>query len=81
MGTAKAWIAYDFLKQVLGLPDGTVLPDAGTLDEIVTGENAFAIVIRHADLPETPPGDPLPEILPQFKTTSAVAFVDWGTDE
>jgi hypothetical protein len=54
-------VPVDVLRRKLVLPDDASFPDAV--------DGCIRIVVEHAELPEIPPGQNMPEVAPVFITT------------
>ena len=82
MGRARVLIAYDFLREILDLPAGSVMSDACRpegVGPLFDPDRVFQITVEHPDISAmTDDSDGLPILVPQFKTAWAAVFEDWG---
>lgn len=80
MKQARFLVTPELLADMLCLPTGTVVLDAGMTSEDVYGRRHVAVTVEHDSLPEADqPTSAEPQYEREVKTeTGAIKFVGWG---
>lgn len=78
--------SYELLRDIL-FPKETEILYVNLESQTVFGVQSFMVVVEHPDLPETKPGDLLPEVQPAYRRhfggeieneIESIEFLDWG---